>query len=464
MRASRLPSTLLATAATTLAVAAAPAVAAPAVDGDFPVSGTPGQLTLGPDGNIWVTLSSGDGDIAKIAPDGRVEEFRDAKLNGAVGIVSGPDGRVWLTEPGRFVSFSPADPVGSATEVPAPQIRFVNRVVVDDAGVLWTASDDNVVSTTTAGVVRSFRVTGLLSARGIAFGGDRRLWIVDFLGASVISVGRDGSDVQTFDVGAGTGPQEIAAGPGTQVAYTDPQNEVGRITPPGPPLRTQLPLSDPFGLTFAIDGAWWIARFAADDLARLTPDGTVTTLGGFPPAAGPRWVTSGANGTLWVSLLNTRRVARVSGVEAPRVDPPRTDPPRTDPPRTDVPRDTAKPTVRLGLSGRAAAGARALVVSGRVSEAATVSATLRQRVAGKRRGGSCVKPTRKLRRARSCLRWVTLASAKASTRGAGSVRLTLRRRGGFAAGRYRVDYSARDTAGNKSATKTIAITLRARRR
>ena len=101
--------------------------------------------------------------------------------------------------------------------------------------------------------------------------------------------------VQTpYNVGGG--PQEVGGGPSGQVLYanpgTDPQT-IGRIVPGGlaaddrPPARR-----DPFGITFGQDGAYWVAEFAAGDLARVTTDGVVTTLGGLPKND-PREITTG---------------------------------------------------------------------------------------------------------------------------------------------------------------------------
>lgn len=55
-----------------VALGASPASAAPAVDGEFAVSGvgTDNTIVKGPDGNVWVTLESGDPakDWARITP------------------------------------------------------------------------------------------------------------------------------------------------------------------------------------------------------------------------------------------------------------------------------------------------------------------------------------------------------------------------------------------------------------
>jgi streptogramin lyase len=73
--------------------------ARPRFGGAFDLSGTPGQIARGPDGNIWVTLSgSGQNNtLARVRPNGDVTEFAPAAVVNPVGITSGPDGNLWLT-------------------------------------------------------------------------------------------------------------------------------------------------------------------------------------------------------------------------------------------------------------------------------------------------------------------------------------------------------------------------------
>jgi hypothetical protein len=71
-------------------------------------------------------------------------------------------------------------------------------------------------------------------------------------------------------------------------------------------------------VTFAPDGAYWVARSQANDLLRLTPEGGTSELTGFAPSGGvgPRKVAVGPGDTLWVTLDTPEKVARVSGVAA----------------------------------------------------------------------------------------------------------------------------------------------------
>ena len=112
----------------------------------------------------------------------------------------------------------------------------------------------------------------LVAGRDIDAGKDGRLWAADFDG-QVVRVTTDG-DATAFDTGDGSGLQAIAAGPKGQVAYADPTSnpqKVGLIK--GGKLKRKSAPGDPFGVAYGADKAYWIPRFAGDDLLRLTTDG-----------------------------------------------------------------------------------------------------------------------------------------------------------------------------------------------
>lgn len=303
-------------AATGVAVplTAAPAVADPAVDGQFTVSsvGANNQIAAGPDGNMWLTLDGGAADVARITPAGAVTEFNSAVITNPMGITAGPDGRLWVTQAGGVARFFPADPV-NAQAFPIPAVTDPRAITVGPDGNLWTASGDKVVTIPAGNPAgfTSFAATGVLGARWIANGSDGNLWVADFGGAQIVRVTTAGVGA-TFPVGGG--PQGVAGGANGQVAYSNPGSNphtVGRLTTAAETVPT--PLSDPFGVTFGNDGAYWFAQFAGNDLGRLTTEGQYSTLP-IAAATGPRQVTAGPNNTLWVTLDTAEKVARISGV------------------------------------------------------------------------------------------------------------------------------------------------------
>lgn len=415
------------------------ASAAPAVNGEFAVSEQPKQLTLGPDGNIWVTLGT---KIAKVTPAGVVTEYAPADVTGPVGITSGPDGNLWVTQSGSVVKIPPAAPLTAE--------KFLIAEIVDPRGIttgpdgnLWTASGDKVIKIPPAAPLTytpPYTVTGM-GARGIARGGDGRLWVVDFANGQLVAVTTAGV-ATAYPIGGA--PQEVAAGPGSQMGYANPgadPHHVGRITPGGAAQSTNVPLTDPFGITFATDGAYWFAQFASNTIGRMTTDGQVTTLAGLSPGAGPRHIAVGAGNTLWVSLQGTNKIARITGVDPPPAGTPVT------PPGTDV---VAPAISGLSLSRRVLRLGTAMRIGFRLSEAATVRLTFHRRLAGKRRGRARYKRAGTLVRSRP--------AGRSSLRFTGRIgRRTLE------PGRYRLTLTATDAAGNVSVSKRVTFRLLARR-
>ncbi len=340
--------------AATAAVLAPQASAAPAVDGEFAIPngvGTDNDIVEGPDGNMWVTLegTAGTNGVARITPAGNVTEFPLA--NTSYGIAVGPDDNLWVSTAIGVIKVPPGDP-----DNPTPYdvgLDDGRGIVAGPDDRMWVAGKDQLVSFDVAdpeGTDDSTAITGL-APHGMSVGTDGLLWIADGNGRVISATAAADPvitehDIQINDAG---GAQDVAGGPNGQVAYaaptTDPQT-VGRINPGGDPLKTELVASDPFGVTFAPDGAYWVARSQTNDLLRLTPDGKTTTLTGFAPSGGvgPRKIATGPNDTLWVTLDTPEKVARVTGVTA-----------ATNNPSTEIDRKPDRKLMAKGRKGKAKA-------------------------------------------------------------------------------------------------------------
>ena len=335
------------TLASTLALSAsllsaAAADAAPAVNGIFDLTASPKYLTEGSDGNIYVTLSGGTNDIARVTPAGVVTEFDSADYSNPVGITSGPDGNLWVTQPGAVLKVAPATP-GAPVKTPLASITDARAITTGPDGNLWTGSGDQLIKIPPAApaTAAATTITGM-GARGISADSDS-VWIADFGSQRIIQA--DPANLATpafFNIGGN--PQEVAASPGlNQVAFGNPGSQtVGRITNGGSPQTTPAPASDPFGVTLGGDDAWWFAQFATNNLGRLTQAGNYTTIGGLPAASGPRYITAGPGDTLWVGLETAKKIARVTGVSKPA--------PPAKPPQTAI--DSTPPNkVKAGRKG-----------------------------------------------------------------------------------------------------------------
>lgn len=460
-----------ATVAAALAVSG-PAYAAPAVDGEFSLTGQPQYLARDTAGNVWTPLagSTANNDIAKIAPDGTVTEYDVANLADAKGIAVDASGRIWVTKAAAVARFAPSDPAG-AQSFPAANVD-AQAITLGSDGNLWTGGTNQAVKINPAdGTATTVPVPGL-SARGVAAGGDGALYFASFGDAKVYRVTTEGA-VTSVSVGGG-GTQEVAAGPGTQIAYTAPTanpHVVGRL---GDGLVTlgesEMPTTDPFGITLGNDGAYWVARFAANDVARVTTDGQVTPLPGLAANSGPRYITRGAGDTLWVGLQTANKVARITGVQAPAT-------PTT--PTTTAPTTPAGPALairRLRVTPNALRRGPLLPALTRATRGsqlrftltrpATVRFQFARATVGRRVGGSCVQRTRQSAQRRRCVSYVPVRgsfSVRVDAAGDHRVRFQgrLDARRALRPGRYRVTARATGLDGATSAPASATFTVKA---
>ena len=337
-----MPRKSLALAAAMLAVAlqAPSAHAAPALAGTFPLTdGQPGEITAGPDGNVWFTVGGVlDKQIGKITPSGAVTEYEITGDPTLKGLTSGPDGNLWATATNAVVKIPPGDPT-SATSFTDAGIGSTADIVTGPDGHLWTGSDATVIEIRPANPgVGDTPHSGIVAgtAKGIAVASDGTLWIADNNSADSAIVHFNtagtviGAPIKTDD---GLLQTQIAAGPAGQIAFTQPVHtpqRVGRIDAAGNLQFTNMPngLGDPTGITFGNDGAYWTANFGVDKLRRITPTGDLTEPITFDANSGPRYVTKGPGDTLWVSLETSNKIAKITGVSAPPV----TVPPVVTPP------------------------------------------------------------------------------------------------------------------------------------
>jgi virginiamycin B lyase len=462
--------------------ASGPAHAAPAVSGEFslPGDGTPKYLALGPDGNVWVPIqgaSNGD-DVAKIAPDGSTVGYNVPNLQDATGIAS--DGTyLWVTRTAAVSRFLPSNPVGAENFAAAGVDS--RAITLGGDGNLWTGGNDQAIKINPAnGGATAVPVPGMGTPEGVAAGGDGALYFASFGTQRVTRVTTAGSASFTgVDTDNTNGARQVAAGPGNQIAFTSPAakpRDMGFLdggAALGPASVTggaSMPGADPEGITYANDGAYWIARFAANDVARVTSDGTFTTL---PLSAnsGPRRITKGAGDTLWVGLETAKKVARITGVEAPAapVTPTPTPTPITTPTTTPalsklkVTPNALRRGSRLPALTTAKTGSQLRFT---LTTPATVRFTFAKGTVGRKIGSSCVKRTRQNAKRTRCVHHTPVrGSFSVTPSAAGDHRVRFQGRvsakQALRPGRYRVTARATGADGTASAPANATFTIKA---
>lgn len=468
--------------------ASGPAHAAPAVNGEFPLpgDGSPKYLTLGPDNNVWVVLSgaSNGDDVARIAPDGTAVGFNVPNLQDAGGITS--DGTyLWVTRAAEVSRFLPANPA-AAENFPAAGVNS-KAIVQGSDGNLWTGGNDQAIKINPSnGSAQAVPVAGMGNPEGVAAGGDGALYFASFNTQRVTRLTTDGTpSFVGVDTDNANGARQVAAGPGNQIAFTAPAakpRDMGFLNggaPLGPTSVTggaSMPGADPEGITYANDGAYWIARFAANDVARVTTDGAFTTLP-LSAASGPRRIAKGAGDTLWVGLETAKKVARITGVEAPAAPATPTTPPATTPPTTTPPTTTQLAPVisKVRLTSTAFRRGRllpALTKSTRgtqlrfsLTKPATVRFTFAKAGEGRKVGRSCVKRTRQNAKRKRCVHYTPVRGSFSVKAGAGDHRVRFQGRVTkkitLKPGRYRVSVRATGADGATSAAASATFSIKA---
>jgi virginiamycin B lyase len=366
----RLAAALLICTAT--AVAPSAASAAPALDGTFTPTGKPGHIARGPDGNVWFTLtgSSAAKEFGRIAPDGTITEYDTPNNQAVVDLGSGPSAaggpqdRVWLTQEGGVVRWDPAAATGTAHAIAT--LAGPRDIHADAEGNMWAVATDRVVKIAPNGTKLGDFLIGQVSGRGITLGSDGRMYLADF-GNSAVQAFTTANPNAPQKIDTGVAPQEIEPGPAGQLGVSLPGDQMARVTTGGAVEKTTDTATDPFGVAYGNDGAYWFAQFAKDTLGRLAGDGQYSKPIALPAGTGPRYIAAGASDTLWVTGETSGKIHRVTGVTA------------APPPDTTAPALTdAKVSVRK----------RRLNVT--LSEDATLSVRIDVKRSGRRSGGKCV--------------------------------------------------------------------------
>ena len=301
-----------------LAFLAIPASGAGAatVDELAELSGPPGQMTYGPDGNAWVLFNgAGNENLARVKPSGQVTEFDVDNLDGGVGITRGPGNSLWASVNGGVVEMKISNPESSDLHDVDALDGGAQGITNGPDDRVYAASGDQFVSFP-ANNPNNQDVDTIdgMSARGVD-GADGMIWVADFGGANIVRVKPNGESFKRFNVGGG--PQQVADGPNGLVAYTNPGSDpqtVGRIEGNAKAKQTKDKGADPFGIAFE-GGKWWIGQFnKPGKIGTLSSSGDLRQFGrGLPNNAKTRYLAAGG-GMVFVGIENRDEVAIIKGL------------------------------------------------------------------------------------------------------------------------------------------------------
>jgi streptogramin lyase len=200
----------------------------------FPTAGPTGSglITSGPDGNLWFT-ENGANKIGRVTPAGVVTEFTLPHTDSQpLGIVAGQDGNLWFTEY-QYAKIGRITPAGVITEFPIPDYGWQIASGMD--GHLWyttAAYKPSCISSidTTGTWIGKFGFPMKRTPEGLWSAADGRLWFTVPVGNTIGSMTLQGAfQLKTLPVANG-GPREIVEGPDGDIWFTMQNgNAIGRL-------------------------------------------------------------------------------------------------------------------------------------------------------------------------------------------------------------------------------------------
>ena len=143
-----------------------------------------------------------------------------------------------------------------------------------------------------------------------------RVVVVGVLGACALVLGTAPpawADVTMAEFPANGQPQQIVSGPDGALWFTlaSPANDIGRITPDGTTIYYSIPTSSSFpqGIASVPDGNLWFTEQSAGKVGKITPSGAITeySTGGFPTS-----ITAGPDGNLWFTQTNANEIGKIT--------------------------------------------------------------------------------------------------------------------------------------------------------
>jgi virginiamycin B lyase len=219
---------------------------------------------------LWVTLVHA-GAIARITSGGDVTVYPVHPQSRPSIITAGPDGAMWFTRTG----------------------------------------DDRIGRITMAGELTAFDVKEDTGPFGITAGPDGALW---FTGMTSGEIGRISVDGElSGETSVGGAPSMIITGPDNALWVTLNQgNAIGRFSPADGLTVRELPTAaaGPVGITATHDDAVWFTEILAGKLGRIPMDEAIQEM---DLPGKPHAVVADPDDGVWVSLWGADQIARVSG-------------------------------------------------------------------------------------------------------------------------------------------------------
>jgi streptogramin lyase len=322
----------LAGLACALALVPAAAVHAEDVRPPIPLAGPANGVTAGADGNVYV-VESFNHSVAVLSPTGAL--IRRVNLNAPAGAATsaalGPDGRVWvaITTHDASRGFLRIDTSGNVLPQATTFACGPAGMASSGGRMLFTAPDPESAcgasfglgSVDVDGAAGPSRQTGY-NAYDLAIAGGR-VFVPDFDGNVVRRYANPGpswpAEEATYGIPSAAGADGIEVGPGGQLFITMLNSgQVARLDPNAAngtnAVIVASGLVEPFGMARGADGALYVASKDAR-LLRIAPDGSQRGIA--LPATFKAWQVAAVGSDIWVTDEAAARVVRLRNAGIP---------------------------------------------------------------------------------------------------------------------------------------------------
>ncbi len=284
----------------------------------------PQAMTVGPDGNLWVTEVIKHL-IFRVTPNGEITEYPvPGKGVGVLqGIAAGADGNIWFTsrEENSIRRMTVKGEFNGDFVVPSSvpgkmgmQGPWPREIIAGPDGNLWCAemAANKIVRINMKGEMTEFDIpTKDSKPYCLTVGADKNIWFTEWNAPKIGQITVDGK-ITEFPVK--NGGRELACSADGNLWFTcDKTNTIGKLTLKGENTEFPIPTAacQPLGITAGTDGNVYFTEFKAGKIGRITPDGKITEIDIPTPSSQPFCITSGPDGNIWIAL-QANRVARLT--------------------------------------------------------------------------------------------------------------------------------------------------------
>jgi virginiamycin B lyase len=294
---------------------------------EFPAGGQAVPITVGPDGNFWMTFN-GTNAIGRMTPNGTVTIFNITGTGFPEVVfghcVDGRDGGVWCSNGGGPIVRTDVATGASSIFNGFPPDSGANDITLGPDGAIWFTDFgfNRVGRMTLSGVVTEYSIpAAFIGPRSITVGPDHALWFtsdngqvgrLDTSGGGFLFYNLPEFPILIAQLGA------ITTGPDGNLwlsafGSTGSTNIV-RVTPGG--VITEYPIgtsaSNILDITTGPDGALWFTEQFGNKIGRMTVAGSFTEYS-LASGAGPTGITVGWDQAIWFTELYPGKVGRLSG-------------------------------------------------------------------------------------------------------------------------------------------------------